>query len=73
MAGGWGVAHDFNNLLTVIQATVINAEEIPSGSSLRMAWAIRQASQRAAALTRPIARFQRKQILSPRYSASTIW
>jgi two-component system, cell cycle sensor histidine kinase and response regulator CckA len=62
-----GVAHDFNNLLTVIQGYCdLMAEEIPSDSSLlEELGQIRQASQRAAALTRQLLAFGRKQILSP--------
>jgi two-component system cell cycle sensor histidine kinase/response regulator CckA len=62
-----GVAHDFNNLLTVIQGYCdLMAEEIPAGSSLQEELGqIQQASQRAAALTRQLLAFSRKQILSP--------
>jgi two-component system, cell cycle sensor histidine kinase and response regulator CckA len=62
-----GVAHDFNNLLTVIQGYCdLMAEEIPGGSSLlEELGQIQQASQRAAALTRQLLAFSRKQILSP--------
>jgi PAS domain S-box-containing protein len=62
-----GVAHDFNNLLTVIQGYCdLMAEDLPAGSSLfEELEQIRQASQRAAALTRQLLAFSRKQILSP--------
>ena len=62
-----GVAHDFNNLLTVIQGYCdLIAEEMPGGSPLlEELGQIRQASQRAAALTRQLLAFSRKQILSP--------
>ena len=48
-----GVAHDFNNLLTVIQGYCdLMAEDLPRGSPLlEELGQIRQASQRAAALT----------------------
>jgi len=63
-----GVAHDFNNLLTVITGC---SEELlqglPAGSILREdAEAIRQAGARAAALTRQLLAFSRRQILQPR-------
>ena len=63
-----GVAHDFNNILTVISG---NAElaladlpsQDPTAEALRE---IREASRRAAALTRQLLAFSRKQILQPR-------
>jgi two-component system cell cycle sensor histidine kinase/response regulator CckA len=62
-----GVAHDFNNLLMVIQGYCdLMAEDLPAGSSLlEELGQIQQASQRAAALTRQLLAFSRKQILSP--------
>ncbi len=62
-----GVAHDFNNLLTVIQGYCdLMADELPGASPLLVELGqIRQASQRAAALTRQLLAFSRKQILSP--------
>jgi PAS domain S-box-containing protein len=62
-----GVAHDFNNLLTVIQGYCdLLAEELPDESPLQEELGqIQQASQRAAALTRQLLAFSRKQMLSP--------
>jgi PAS domain S-box-containing protein len=66
-----GIAHDFNNLLTVIKA---NAEflrdQTPGGDQ----WAgdveeIINAATRAAALTRQLLAFSRKQLLQPRHVA----
>ena len=63
-----GVAHDFNNLLTAILGYADLMEERVSGdedlsANLRE---IRTAGQRAAALTRQLLAFSRKQILQPR-------
>jgi PAS domain S-box-containing protein len=63
-----GIAHDFNNLLTAI---IGNAEllqhDLPAGSnSFNDLTEIRQAADRAAALTRQLLAFSRKQILQPR-------
>jgi len=63
-----GIAHDFNNLLTVINGTaeLVTAqlrEGDPLHEDLRE---IRQAGERAAALTRQLLAFSRKQILQPR-------
>jgi two-component system, cell cycle sensor histidine kinase and response regulator CckA len=62
-----GVAHDFNNLLTVIIGYVELARDTltpdnPLHSDLE---AIRDAADRAAALTRQLLAFARKQILDP--------
>ncbi|MEX2284893.1 MAG: ATP-binding protein [Gemmatimonadota bacterium] len=63
-----GVAHDFNNLLTVIRG---NAEllmvELPVNDPARRdVEQINQAADRAAALTRQLLAFSRKQIVQPR-------
>jgi PAS domain S-box-containing protein len=63
-----GIAHDFNNLLTAI---IGNAElvqhDLPAGStSFDDLTEIRQAADRAAALTRQLLAFSRKQVLQPR-------
>ncbi|HUQ99126.1 MAG TPA: PAS domain S-box protein [Gemmatimonadaceae bacterium] len=63
-----GIAHDFNNLLTVIR---LNTEMIldgfdptdPRSEDVRQ---IRNAAERASALTRQLLAFSRKQILQPR-------
>jgi PAS domain S-box-containing protein len=62
-----GVAHDFNNLLTVIHGygelllTALNADD-PRRSDVDE---IVQAAERAAALTRRLLAFSRKQVLQP--------
>ncbi len=63
-----GVAHDFNNILTVIQGHV---SLLQTGDSLnpkgaRSAQQIGQAADRAAALTRQLLTFSRRQVLQPR-------
>ena len=62
-----GVAHDFNNLLTVIGAhtTFLLEGFSPNDPRCVDARAIREASGRAAALTRQLLAFSRKQILTP--------
>jgi signal transduction histidine kinase/ActR/RegA family two-component response regulator len=62
-----GVAHDFNNLLTIIgahSAFLLEALE-PGDPRHEDASAIREAGVRAAALTRQLLAFSRKQILKP--------
>lgn len=63
-----GVAHDFNNLLTAIQGYCeLLAGELGSDSRHQNDLAeIRHASERAAALTRQLLAFGRRQILEPR-------
>jgi len=63
-----GVAHDFNNLLTSIMgyADLLAerfARQTPEGGEVRQ---IQTAVERAAALTRQLLLFGRKQVLSPR-------
>jgi PAS domain S-box-containing protein len=62
-----GVAHDFNNLLTVILAGAeAIADELGPGDPLRAdALEIDKAAKRAAALTRQLLAFSRKQVLAP--------
>jgi PAS domain S-box-containing protein len=62
-----GIAHDFNNLLTVINGTAeLAALDLPRDSSLRTDLLhIRQAGERAAALTRQLLALSRQQILKP--------
>ncbi len=62
-----GVAHDFNNLLTAILGYAdVLASKLPSDSSLQEEIGeIRGAGQRAAALTRQLLAFSRKQVLEP--------
>jgi PAS domain S-box-containing protein len=63
-----GVAHDFNNLLTVIKTySEFMLEQIEESSPLRAdALEIQKAAGRAAALTRQLLAFSRKQALLPR-------
>jgi two-component system, cell cycle sensor histidine kinase and response regulator CckA len=63
-----GVAHDFNNLLTVIRTySEFMLEQIEERSPLRAdAIEIQKAAGRAAALTRQLLAFSRKQVLVPR-------
>jgi signal transduction histidine kinase len=63
-----GIAHDFNNLLTVIlnRAALLReradaADKVAAGLAL-----IERTAQRAAALTRQLLTFSRKQVLKPR-------
>jgi two-component system, cell cycle sensor histidine kinase and response regulator CckA len=60
-----GIAHDFNNLLMVVSGyTEVLLEQLPPGHPLHSkAEAIRQASDRATALTRQLLAFSRKQLL----------
>ena len=60
-----GVAHDFNNILVVIQlqAGLMKAEENLLPKQLDIAGEIEKAAQRAAALTRQLLLFSRKQAL----------
>lgn len=63
-----GVAHDFNNLLTVIMtyAAMLHADSVPGTDESRSIEEIRLASERAAALTRQLLAFSRRQVLQPR-------
>ncbi|HXG10727.1 MAG TPA: response regulator [Gemmataceae bacterium] len=62
-----GVAHDFNNLLTIItgytELLLLNPGQ--DEQSRNLIQEIRQAGERAAALTRQLLAFSRKQILTP--------
>ena len=62
-----GIAHDFNNLLMVIQGyTELLLDRLGGEHPLRRnAEQIRDASQRAAGLTRQLLAFSRKQMLDP--------
>ncbi len=62
-----GIAHDFNNLLTVINGTAeLAALDLPRDAALRADLVqIRQAGDRAAALTRQLLAVSRQQILKP--------
>ncbi len=63
-----GVAHDFNNILTVIHghASLLQAVGGLSGPAVRSAQQIGQAADRAAALTRQLLAFGRRQVMQPR-------
>lgn len=62
-----GVAHDFNNLLTVIggYSILLQAEISPKDPLFEPLEQIRRAGERAAALTRQLLAFSRKQMLAP--------
>ncbi|HEX9048637.1 MAG TPA: ATP-binding protein, partial [Verrucomicrobiae bacterium] len=62
-----GIAHDFNNILTIIlgHATLLTLAQLDP-KALVSAQQIKQASERAAGLTRQLLAFGRKQIFNPR-------
>lgn len=62
-----GIAHDFNNILTIIlgHATLLTMAKLDS-KALISAQQIKQASERAAGLTRQLLAFGRKQLFNPR-------
>ena len=62
-----GVAHDFNNLLSVIQSyTTFVKEALPEGHEVMDdLLEVQKATERAAALTRSLLAFGRKQVLRP--------
>ncbi|MCP4007617.1 MAG: response regulator [bacterium] len=63
-----GVAHDFNNLLTVILGNaelIIGETDLSKGSQAEILEEIQTAGTRAAALTRQLLAFSRKQIVKP--------
>ncbi|HKW57378.1 MAG TPA: ATP-binding protein [Candidatus Acidoferrum sp.] len=63
-----GIAHDFNNLLTVIKGhSALLVDKMPASDALRASSEqIASAADRAAALTRQLLAFSRKQVLVPR-------
>ena len=63
-----GVAHDFNNLLTAIigYAELISTRASSNALAKQNADLIRKAGEQAAALTRQLLAFSRKQILQPK-------
>jgi PAS domain S-box-containing protein len=62
-----GVAHDFNNLLTVIagNSELLRSMTTPDDARSGMVAGIRHASERAAALTRQLLTFSRRQVVEP--------
>ena len=62
-----GIAHDFNNVIGAIQGWAeLGGEQVPSGSPLHSHFKkIREQADRAAALTRQLLAFARRQILEP--------
>jgi GAF domain-containing protein/nitrogen-specific signal transduction histidine kinase/CheY-like chemotaxis protein len=63
-----GIAHDFNNLLTVIagRSQLMLRRLRPEDPVRRDAALVHQTAERAAALTRQLLAFSRKQVLQPR-------
>ncbi|MGE0492400.1 MAG: ATP-binding protein [Vulcanimicrobiota bacterium] len=63
-----GVAHDFNNFLTVIQmySELLLADGSFTGLNREGLQEIRKAGERAAALTRQLLMFSRRQLIEPR-------
>ena len=61
-----GIAHDFNNLLTAIIGYSEMIEKRGKGVLKEHAQLIRKAGEQAAALTRQLLAFSRKQLLEPR-------
>jgi hypothetical protein len=63
-----GVAHDFNNILTVIQgySDSLITRSADEGFRVRAAKHISDAARRAAALTRQLLTFSRKQVMQPK-------
>jgi PAS domain S-box-containing protein len=62
-----GITHDFNNLLTVIAGRIyLLMSQLPAGHAMREdLQLIEQTGERAAALTKQLLAFSRKQILAP--------
>jgi PAS domain S-box-containing protein len=63
-----GVAHDFNNILTAILSSAhFLLEDLPEGDVRRAdAEVVQESAERAAALTRQLLAFSRKEIVAPR-------
>ncbi len=64
-----GIAHDFNNVLTTIigySDLLLSSPELPEGSVTEDITEIREAAQRAGALTQRILAFSRRQAMQPK-------
>ncbi|MFI5059751.1 MAG: response regulator [Candidatus Acidiferrales bacterium] len=63
-----GLAHDFNNLLCVISghAEILSELLVPTDAAINSITQIKKASDSAAALTRQLLAFSRKQVFHPR-------
>jgi len=63
-----GIAHDFNNLLTVINgySEFLLEDQVGDKDTMDKIREVRKAGERAAALTRQLLAFSRKQILKPK-------
>jgi len=60
-----GVAHDFNNLLTIIIGHAARMEAKAQGTFRETAMRIREAGERAAAMTAQLLAFSRRQLIQP--------
>jgi PAS domain S-box-containing protein len=62
-----GIAHDFNNILGVIMnyAEFVSEEQEPDSQALHDVEQIRRAAERAAALTRQLLIFSRREVVKP--------
>ncbi|MDX2191921.1 MAG: PAS domain-containing protein [Gemmatimonadales bacterium] len=60
-----GIAHDFNNVLTVVRANtgLLLTEELPPHERLEVLDEVREAAERAAALTQQLLAFGRRQLM----------
>jgi PAS domain S-box-containing protein len=63
-----GVAHDFNNLLTIVigYCDILSEKKLLPPPDQELLDEVRKAGERAAALTRQLLAFSRKQVLEPR-------
>jgi PAS domain S-box-containing protein len=63
-----GIAHDFNNLLTIVigYCDILGEKKILPAADQELLDEVRKAGERAAALTRQLLAFSRKQVLEPR-------
>jgi two-component system, cell cycle sensor histidine kinase and response regulator CckA len=63
-----GIAHDFNNLLTIVigYCDILGEKKVLSPPDQELLDEVRKSGERAAALTRQLLAFSRKQVLEPR-------